>query len=960
MLSIIEQIKQGQLWDFPGGIHPSENKKISNKAAIVQAGIPQELILPLKQHIGTKGDILVAVGDSVLKGQPLTKSDMSMCVPIHAPTSGTVSAIEQRTTAHPSGLADLSIVIQSDGEDKWCEKTQTLDYQSQEPGELIDTIRLNGIAGLGGAGFPTGRKLQGSLGLADILIINAAECEPYITADDRLMQDYATEVIEGIRILRHIVKPKLTLIGIEDNKPEAIKALEKCVNADDNIIIRVIPTKYPSGSSKQLVKVLTGREVPTQSRSSAVGVVVQNIGTAFAVKRAIIDGEPLIERVVTLTGEAFKQRGNVFARLGTPISYLLDHYGYKPDRKYPRVIVGGSLMGFTLPHANVPITKITNCILAPKRRELPLHTHEMACIRCSACADACPTSLLPQQLQWYAKDQDYDKCEEYNLFDCIECGACAYVCPSEIPLVSYYRQAKAEIYARRQDEENAERAKQRFEAKQARFEREKAARENRFKKAADDRRKEMSSSGGDDAVAAAIARVKAKQAQAASSEKDDKKPAVAAAIARAKAKQAEAAAKANNTEDSLPDNSEMAKLREERKRQARERKAAKQTEISEDQVTTPSDDKKDAVAAAVARAKARKAAQQAEVPAETETDNAPTVDDPKKAAVAAAVARAKARKAAQQAEVPAETETDNALAADDPKKAAVAAAVARAKARKAAQQAEVPAEKETKTDNTPAVDDPKKAAVAAAVARAKARKAAQQAEVPAEKDTETDNAPTVDDPKKAAVAAAVARAKARKAAQQAETTADADKAPEADDPKKAAVAAAVARAKARKAAQQAEVPVEADTAPEADDPKKAAVAAAVARAKARKAAQQAEVPVEADTAPEADDPKKAAVAAAVARAKARKAAQQAEAPAEKETEADNAPTVDDPKKAAVAAAVARAKARKAAQQAEAPAETEADNTPETDDPKKAAVAAAVARAKARKAARDAQEKNEDK
>ncbi|MBC7004084.1 electron transport complex subunit RsxC [Photobacterium sp. BZF1] len=907
MLSIIEQIKQGQLWDFPGGIHPAENKTLSNRTAITHAGVPDELVLPLKQHIGTKGEILVSVGDKVLKGQPLTKSDMSMCVPVHAPTSGTVTAIEQRTTAHPSGLSDLSVVIKSDGEDQWGSQHKIADYESLEPAELIDAIRLSGIAGLGGAGFPTGRKLQGSLGLADILIINAAECEPYITADDRLMQDYAEEVIEGIRILRHIVKPKLTLIGIEDNKPEAIKALEKCVSAQDNIIIRVIPTKYPSGSSKQLVKLLTGREVPTQSRSSAVGVVVQNVGTAFAVKRAIIDGEPLIERVVTLTGEAFKQRGNVFARLGTPISYLLDNYGYKPDRKYPRVIIGGSLMGFTLPHANVPITKITNCILTPKRRELPLHTHEMACIRCSACADACPTSLLPQQLQWYAKDKDYDKCEEYNLFDCIECGACAYVCPSEIPLVNYYRKAKAEIWANQQEAANAERAKQRFEAKQARFERDKAARENRFKKAAEDRRKDMAAKGGDDAVAAAIARVKAKQA-AASSETADKKPAVAAAIARAKAKQAEAANASNaapKITSAVPDNSEMAKLREERKRQARERKAAKLAEQTETDAENPAeqsaDSKKDAVAAAIARAKARKAAQQADAKAEpTEEQPASAESDPKKAAVAAAIARAKARKAAQESGGEPEQPTeDTATQADaDPKKAAVAAAVARAKARKAAQQAQAkaPAEEAKPEQTDDAEVDPKKAAVAAAVARAKARKAAQQAqaEAPAEQDKpeQVDDADV--DPKKAAVAAAVARAKARKAAQQAQAEAPVEEAkPEqtddADvDPKKAAVAAAVARAKARKAAQQAQVEAPAEEAqPEqtddADvDPKKAAVAAAVARAKARKAAQQAqaEAPAEQDKPEQTDDadvdPKKAAVAAAVARAKARKAAKEAQ------------------------------------------------------------------------------------
>ncbi|WP_305422940.1 electron transport complex subunit RsxC [Photobacterium leiognathi] len=883
MLSIIEQIKQGKLWDFHGGIHPAENKDLSNKSPIVNAGIPQELVLPLKQHIGSKGDIIVAVGDNVQKGQPLTQGDIAMCVPVHAPTSGTITAIEQRTTAHPSGLSDLCIVIAPDQQDTWCDKTTYADYEDRDPAELIDAIRLNGIAGLGGAGFPTARKLQGGLGNVDILIINAAECEPYITADDRLMRDYAEEVIEGVRILRHIISPKLTIIGIEDNKPEAIQALEQHVKEDDNILIRVVPTKYPSGSSKQLVKILTGREVPSQSRSTSVGVIMQNVGTAFAIKRAIIDGEPLIERVVTLTGEAFKERGNVFAMLGTPIAYLLDKFGYKADKKHPRVIIGGSLMGFTLPHSNVPITKMTNCILAPKRKELPLHTYEMACIRCSACADVCPSSLLPQQLQWYAKDQNYEKCEEYNLQDCIECGACAYVCPSEIPLVQYYRQAKAEIWARSQDEINAERARQRFEAKQARMDRDKAERENRFKKAAETRREEMAKTGGDDAVAAAIARVKAKQA-AAQSEKPEVKPAVAAAIAAAKAKQAASAQGA--TSETLPDNSEMAKLREERKRQARERKAEK--EASESTASASSNDsKKDAVAAAIARAKAKKAQQASEqkVPvADSVVENAEV--DPKKAAIAAAVARAKAKKEAQQAQSESNSGTSVETSEADPKKAAVAAAVARAKARKAAQQAQAQSEVTPEPAAETEAVDPKKAAVAAAVARAKAKKAAQQAQAQSETTSEPAAETEAIDPKKAAVAAAVARAKARKAAQQAEAQSKSTSEPAAEteevDPKKAAVAAAVARAKARKAAQQAEAQSETTPEPvaetEAVDPKKAAVAAAVARAKARKAAQQAEkqsVTPEPTAETEAVDPKKAAVAAVVARAKARKAAQQA-------------------------------------------------------------------------------------
>ncbi|MBY8122818.1 electron transport complex subunit RsxC [Vibrio fluvialis] len=838
MLSLIDKIRTGYLWDFPGGIHPPENKVQSTQTPLVEASLANEFVLPLKQHIGKSGDLLVQVGDRVLKGQPLTSFSTTFMLPVHAPTSGVISAIEPRTVAHPSGLSELCVVITPDGQDQWFERQPISDYTQVAPEELIDIIRNAGIAGLGGAGFPTAKKIQSGLSRVEIFIVNAAECEPYITADDALMREHAQEIIDGIGIVEHILQPKLTVIGVEDNKPEAIQALQQAAEGKD-IVIRAIPTKYPSGGAKQLIKLLTDLEVPAGKHSADIGVIVQNVGSVQAIKRAVIDGEPLIRRVVTLTGNTFVQPRNVWVRLGTPVQSLLDEFGYKADKKLPRLILGGSMMGFTLPHANVPIVKIANCILAPSRNEIPQHDYEMACIRCGQCADACPASLLPQQLYWHSKAEEYEKCEELNLKDCIECGACAYVCPSEIPLVQYYRQSKAEIKNRKWEAEAAERAKLRFEEKKARMEREKAERENRFKKAADDRRKEMQQSGGEDAIAAAIARVKAQKAQ---SETNDApvKPAVAAAIAKAKAKQAEAA-KAGATE---PDNSDMAKLREERKRQARERKAEK-TEVSE--LTATGDDKKDAVAAAVARAKARKAAQQesgdkpeAQAPSAEEP-----ADDPKKAAVAAAIARAKARKTAQQesgdepeAQAPSVDES-----ADDPKKAAVAAAIARAKARKTAQQ-----ESGDEPEAEEPAEDPKKAAVAAAIARAKARKAAQ----PESGDEPEAQAPSVDesedDPKKAAVAAAIARAKARKAAQQ--ESGDEPEAPapsvdeSEDDPKKAAVAAAIARAKARKAAQQ-----ESDDEPEApapsadeskDDPKKVAVAAAIARAKARKAAQQAE------------------------------------------------------------------------------------------------------------------------
>ncbi|EEZ00561.1 electron transport complex protein RnfC [Vibrio sp. RC586] len=820
MLSLIEQIKSGKLWDFPGGIHPFENKHQSNRQPIINASIPNELVLPLKQHIGKAGDLLVKVGDRVLKGQPLTQYTSTFMLPIHAPTSGVISAIEPRTVAHPSGLSELCIVLTPDQQEEWFELQPQPDYQQLSPETLLELIRQAGISGMGGAGFPTAKKLQSGLSRTEILIINAAECEPYITADDVLMRQYAQEIIQGIEIVEHILKPKLTIIGIEDNKPEAVAALQQAAQ-DKPMVIRVIPTKYPSGGEKQLIKILTNLEVPKGGIPADIGLLVQNVGSLQAIARAILHGEPLIRRVVTLTGDCFRKPRNVWALLGTPVQALLNEFGYKVDKKLPRLIMGGPMMGFTLPHAQVPITKTANCILAPTRNELTSSDHEMACIRCGQCADACPVSLLPQQLQWHAKAQEFDKCEELNLKDCIECGACAYVCPSDIPLVQYYRQAKAEIRTRSLEAEAAERAKARFEEKKARMDRDKAERENRFKQAAEDRRKEMQQQGGSDAIAAAIERVKAQKAQLEPAD-NSVKPAIAAAIARAKAKQAEAA----QSGASEPDNSEMAKLREERKRQARERKAEKgepteaQAPISDD-----ANDKKSAVAAAIARAKARKAEQQDETE-QSETQQAevaPSNDDadPKKAAVAAAIARAKARKAQQQNEME-QSETQQAEVASsnddaDPKKAAVAAAIARAKARKAQQQNETEQSETQQAEVASSNDDadPKKAAVAAAIARAKARKAQQQNETEQSGTEQSDavqveGAPSDDgsDPKKAAVAAAIARAKARKAQQQNETeqseTQQAEVALSNDDtdPKKAAVAAAIARAKARKAAQQ--------------------------------------------------------------------------------------------------------------------------------------------------------------
>ncbi|EMK3758336.1 electron transport complex subunit RsxC [Providencia rettgeri] len=814
MLKLFSWLKKENIWDFNGGIHPPEMKLQSSQTPMRIASVPNELIIPLQQHLGPEGELIVQVGEYVLKGQPLTKG-LGRTVPVHASTSGVITAIEPMVTAHPSGLKELCVRIQSDGNDTWCTLSPEADYTQLSQAELLQKIEQAGIAGLGGAGFPTASKLAGGKEAIKTLIINAAECEPYITADDRLMQEHAQEVIEGCRVLQHLLNPDQVLIGIEDNKPEAIRALKHALSKQDQqIFIRVIPTKYPSGGAKQLTKILTGKEVPSGTRSSQIGVLMQNVGTVVAIKRAVIDGQPLIERVVTVTGDAISKPGNFWTRLGTPVKHLLQQAGFNPEPEQ-MVIMGGPLMGFTLPDLNVPVVKICNCLLVPTSEEMGAESPEEACIRCGLCVEACPAALLPQQLYWFSKGEEHEKAQKHNLFDCIECGACAYVCPSNIPLVQYYRQEKAEIREIAQEERRAAEAKLRFEAKQLRMERDKKAREERHKKAA-----VQVDSAGKDAVNAALARVKAKQSTASDPVKI--------------------------ISGELPDNSAVIAAREARKAQARAKQAEKlaAAQVEQNDPDTHDDPRKAAVAAAIARAKAKKAAQQptaAEPVAETTPD---TDVDPRKAAVAAAIARAKAKKAAQQptaAEPVADTTPDTDV---DPRKAAVAAAIARAKAKKAAQQS---AAAEPVADTTPDTDvDPRKAAVAAAIARAKAKKAAQQ---PTAAEPVADTTPDTDvNPRKAAVAAAIARAKAKKAAQQ-PTAAEpvADTTPDTDvDPRKAAVAAAIARAKAKKAAQAEQVaqeeltpaakqPIEEET-----DPRKIAVAAAIARVKAKQAQKQNE------------------------------------------------------------------------------------------------------------------------
>ncbi|WP_311751812.1 electron transport complex subunit RsxC [Proteus columbae] len=831
MFNLFSLFKKDKIWDFKGGIHPPEMKLQSSRTPMRIAQLPDEVIIPIHQHLGVPGQLCVSVGEHVLKGQPLTKG-VGRTLPVHASISGTVTAIEPFPSAHPSGLPEIAVRIQSDGKDEWREKSPIINYQLESRETLLSRIHEAGIAGLGGAGFPTASKLKGGGDLVKTLIINAAECEPYITADDRLMQEHADEVIAGCQVLIHLLSPDEVLIGIEDNKPEAIEALKQALNAmpdEKRIFIRVIPTKYPSGGAKQLTKILTGKEVPSGGRSSDIGVLMQNVGTVVAIKRAIIDDEPLIERVVTVTGNGAKTPGNFWARLGTPIYSLLKQAGFVAGSEQ-MVIMGGPLMGFTLPDLNAPVVKITNCLLIPSVEEMDTDNLEEACIRCGHCVDACPSGLLPQQLYWFSKGKEHEKAQQHNLFDCIECGACAFVCPSNIPLVQYYRQEKAEIREIDAEAKRAAEAKARFEAKKIRMEREKLEREARHQRAAvkldDEEHSEVQS---------ALSRVKAKQSIGKIiSVKAGEEPDNAAAIAARKKRKEEVRAK------------QAAKLAQQK---ALETSSENTVSESED-----ADPRKAAVAAALARVKAKKAQQAAEAISTVETPVQSTETeevDPRKAAVAAALARVKAKKAQQAAEAISTVEAPVQSAETeevDPRKAAVAAALARVKAKKA-QQASQSSTVEAPVQSAETEEvDPRKAAVAAALARVKAKKA-QQASQSSTVETPVQSTETEEvDPRKAAVAAAIARVKAKKEAQQAQTETTIDEAPaqnaevEEVDPRKAAVAAALARVKAKKAQQASqsstvEAPVQrAET--EEVDPRKAAVAAAIARVKAKKEAEQ--------------------------------------------------------------------------------------------------------------------------
>jgi electron transport complex protein RnfC len=466
------------LFKFHGGVHPPTHKAQSTRTPIAQAKLPSKLVIPLHQHVGNRAVPVVQVGERVLKGQIIGSPEGRLSSAVHASTSGTVTAIDMQVVAHFSGLPDLCVTIAPDGKDEWIEH-HGVDYKATPHTELRHMLREAGVVGLGGAVFPSDLKSYSNKHKIKTLVINGAECEPYITCDDLLMRERPGDILRGAEVLRELLYAEEVLIGIEDNKPEAIAAMRQTVERDGHKHMEVIavPTLYPGGGAKQLIRVLTGIEVAAGVRSTEMGVQCFNVATAWSVWRAITYGEPLLSRIVTVTGNV-EDAQNFEVLLGTPVDELVAQARPRPDTN--RHIMGGPMMGVDLPSGAVGVTKATNCIIEGSDKLFPPPQPAMPCIRCTRCADVCPAELQPQDLYWFAKSDNFGKTQEFHLFDCIECGACAYVCPSHIPLVQYYRYAKSEIWQREKEAQASELARERHEYRQFRIEREKQEKAERL------------------------------------------------------------------------------------------------------------------------------------------------------------------------------------------------------------------------------------------------------------------------------------------------------------------------------------------------------------------------------------------------------------------------------------------------------------------------------------------------
>lgn len=478
MMGFLDRFLKTPSW----GVHPEDHKRPAADAPLRFFPTPERVYMPLHQHVGGMARPIVLVGQKVLKGELIAEAQGNISAPIHAPVSGTISAIGDVTAPHPSGLPFKAITVDSDGLNRWIETEPLADPFSAKPEEIARRSALAGVVGLGGATFPSAVKFAlGKRLKVETLIVNGGECEPYLSSDDRIMRDHADQVVDGARIVMHAIGATQALVGIEDNKPEAIAAMRVAAAAFPEVKICPVPARYPMGSDKQLIQTLTGKEVPSDARAAEVGVLVHNVSTCAAVHKAIRLAQPLVERIVTLNGGAIATPGNVYAPLGTMISELLAFVGLKEAPS--RLILGGPMMGTPLLHDRIPIVKGASGILAFDAAEA--HVPDAGpCIRCGNCTKACPMGLLPLEMAARIRVGDFEGAEAYALSDCISCGCCAYVCPSHIPLVQYFSHAKGELTAAERTKLRTDATKRLAEAKAARIEK-----ENREKAEAAARRK---------------------------------------------------------------------------------------------------------------------------------------------------------------------------------------------------------------------------------------------------------------------------------------------------------------------------------------------------------------------------------------------------------------------------------------------------------------------------------------
>lgn len=532
-----------KLWNFAGGLR-LDGHKAATAEPPRPAAIPERLVFPLPLRQGGNLEPKVRVGEQVLKGQVIARDPEEREPPLHASSSGTVAALEHRPLPHPSGLEGLCLVIATDGEDQSTDvgagfsprpapnrglklaptepappEEATPGYRNLPPEALRRRIHEAGIVGLGGAGFPTARKLAPGRPI-HTLILNGAECEPYISCDASLLRHAAAEVLAGADVLRTLLGAARCLIAVERGMDEAFAALALALRDSGwpDIELVMVPALYPAGGERQLIQTLTGLEVPSGGLPADLGLACVNAGTAAAVHAAVVHGQPLLSRIVTVTGQGVRQPQNLVARIGTPIADLVAQCGGYTDSA-ERLILGGPMMGYALPRDDLPLIKTANCILVAGRGELGGQRPAAPCIRCGACAEACPAQLLPQQLYWHSRSGQVERALNERLLDCIECGCCDVVCPSAIPLVQHFRAAKGEALAKRREREEADAARQRYAARAARKEH-----ERREQAEAALRKKASLGKGAAPAIREALERAKQKRLGRQDGAKDEAPP----------------------------------------------------------------------------------------------------------------------------------------------------------------------------------------------------------------------------------------------------------------------------------------------------------------------------------------------------------------------------------------------------------------------------------------------------